>query len=348
MKWKWNTTEALGLTLTFKCPAACKCCGFEAGPERTEVMKFSDAINFIDQASKIESIKFIAFNGGEPFLYLTNLKKLISYANERRLESIVVTNCFWASDFDYSLRLLKDLKNIGLTRLAISVDDFHMEYIPFGFIKNAVDAAVLLDLDLELQILRSKNNCITKENLIAMLGINDLDKTKIKVFEASVIPVGRAARYFSKDDLVYTDDQEMFDLPCPHIIKNPTILPNGDVSACCGFGPVSEMGRYSDLFIIGNAKKTKLDQILEEMYNDLLFNIIAIDGPYELIRLLKKEFPQMRFRDKYINICDVCLELFSRKDIENLLNNILPLKKSEIYIKKMYLNAQELARVKSP
>jgi len=168
----WNGVRGIGLILTLKCPAACKCCGYNAGPNRSEVMAVNDARNIIDQASKIKGIENISFSGGEPFLYLPLLEELISYANDLGLNTTAVTNGFWARDLETSMKIIDSLQKKGLKKLAISIDDFHNEYIPLQIVKNAVMAVDSSNIHLDVQILKSKNNYINKSSLTTILDAN--------------------------------------------------------------------------------------------------------------------------------------------------------------------------------
>lgn len=302
-------------------------------------MKLGDIKNIICQASDA-GIKSIAFTGGEPFLSFSSLEKSISFAKKHSITSSVATSCYWASNYERAVVLLERLKNAGLHCLSISTDDFHIVYVPLEFVRNAIQAALTLDIKVEIQCVIGANTIVSRSYLISKLKLEELRSLlgkEILVTETNVLPMGRATRYISKEELLFCSEKNLAQ-PCPFVIRTPAITPDGYVSACCGFGATNSYG-FDPLFIAGDLKEKSLNKILNTMENDLLFNYLAIEGPYSLLKLLgnKSDFIAS---SKYVSTCDICHSL-TYQYVKEVLREILPIKKTEIFLKKRILEIKE-------
>lgn len=305
-------------------------------------MKLDDIKNIIYQASDA-GIKSIAFTGGEPFLSFSDLEKGMSLAKKHNIISSVATSSYWANNYERAVELLERLKNVGLHRLSISTDDFHAAYVPLELVRNAIQAALTLDIKVEIQCVIGSNSTIDRSYLIKKLKLKErgsLLENEIPVIETNVLPMGRATKYISKEELLFCSEKNLAQ-PCPFVIKNPAITPDGYVSACCGFGALNPHG-FDPLFLTGDLKEKPLNKILNTMENDLLFNYLAIEGPYSLLKLLANKSNFIAC-SKYVSICDVCHSL-TNQSIKEALREILPKKKTEIFLKKKILEIKESKR----
>lgn len=332
--------KVLGIVTTFECPIQCRHCIFDCGPSRQETMKLDDIKNIVCQASDA-GIKSIAFTGGEPFLHFSSLEKGISFAKKHNIISSVATSSYWASDYEKAVTLLKKLKNVGLQRLSISTDDFHVAYVPLEFVRNSIQAALTSDIKVEIQCAIGANTTIDRSYLIRKLELEEMGSllgTEIPLIETNVLRLGRATRYISKGELLFSSEKNLA-RPCPFVIRNPTITPDGNVSACCGFGAANPHG-FDPLFLAGNLKEKPLNKILNTMENDLLFNCLGIEGPYSLLKILKNESDFMACI-RYVSICDICHSL-THQHVKEALKGILPKKKIEIFLKKRILEMKRI------
>jgi hypothetical protein len=74
----------------------------------------------------------VHIGGGEPFLNFEGLKKVINKANENGIYiEYIETNASWVENEDEVKRRLKELKNLGIETILVSISPFHNEYIPF-------------------------------------------------------------------------------------------------------------------------------------------------------------------------------------------------------------------------
>ena len=144
---KFRIWSSAGLMLTYWCPSRCACCyvfaGPDAGREETE-MSVELAIacwrgvrELAGQRGKVH------ITGGEPFGNYERLKRILQAACEERLGGLekIETNAYWCTDDKLVRRRLAELKEIGLTRLQVSTDVYHQEYIPLERVERVVRIA---------------------------------------------------------------------------------------------------------------------------------------------------------------------------------------------------------------
>lgn len=315
------------LFISWKCNFACAHCGFLCSPERKEKMSLADAVNYIDQVSVNPDLEMIAFSGGEPFLYLAEIKELMAYSYQKGLAGGIVTNCYWAVDYPKTHKLLAELKALGLREIITSFDDYHLKYVPAQNIVHVLKAATRLGIYTGINILATKKSRIRKANVSNFLGI-DLDAPaflqahNLWIKESSPLLVGRARKSFTAEELINYEEKNLLNNPCPYIIRNSIVTPEGNLYACCGFGDASERGPAS-LAYAGNLKSHGFKELFSKLSANLMFNIIYLYGPYFLIKLAQKSNPALRIKGKYVSNCEVCAEITRNPELRMAVSNLL-------------------------
>jgi organic radical activating enzyme len=121
-----------GLLLTYKCNAACEFCYYCCSPTNTGLMTVETAIAVWRGIKKLagDTAK-IHLTGGEPFLYFERLCEILEAAKKENLgeADIIETNGYWATDEEQIKDRLSRLDKLGMRRLKISTDPFHLEYV---------------------------------------------------------------------------------------------------------------------------------------------------------------------------------------------------------------------------
>jgi hypothetical protein len=93
---------------------------------------------------KIKSLdcSSIHIGGGEPFLQPEELSNTLETARSEKVNiEYVETNSSWFKDEPSAIRVLKRLKESGLSMLLVSISPFHNRYIPFYKVKGVIDAS---------------------------------------------------------------------------------------------------------------------------------------------------------------------------------------------------------------
>lgn len=149
--------NGLHFLVTYKCNSQCAHCFLSCGPKRKGKFEFADTKKLIDDAAGIPSISYFVFEGGEPFLYPSLLKRVTKYANNMGYWTGILSNGFWARTKEIGIKTLVPLKEAGLREIGISTDEFHQKTIQLKNAKNAVKAAKKLGIDSYLMKTGKKN-----------------------------------------------------------------------------------------------------------------------------------------------------------------------------------------------
>ena len=136
---KFKLWRSAGLLLTYKCNCACEFCYYNCSPDAGGLMPTDTAI------SAWQSLKKMAVNnakihitGGEAFLYWEHLLQILEEAKRQALGKfdLLETNGFWATDDNIVTKRLKELDELGMERLKISVDPFHQQYVDVELVRR--------------------------------------------------------------------------------------------------------------------------------------------------------------------------------------------------------------------
>jgi hypothetical protein len=306
--------RVISIMITFNCPIQCKHCYLRCGPSRRENLDFSGLRRWFGEAKSSGELKGIIISGGEPFVDMRRLETLVAWAEEIDLPAAVLSSGFWGKTLDDSRKILKRLP--GLTGLALSVDRFHQEFVPLEYLKNIVTAATELELPICIF------NCASKDDedpivseLNASLG-QELSPFMI-VFENPLHDLGRAEKKTGENDLVPVTD--LPDFRCGNIDSVPVLLPSGEVVACCGeaFWSPSYVGGLE----VGWVPRDSFVEIRERVSRNPLMQTLRVLGPKDLAIMVEKMGlgHLLRGRYKRDDICDLCSDLFSHREIVDLL-----------------------------
>jgi len=275
----------------------------------------------IDYTKDLNVCNLVVFTGGEPLILGKDLYHAIQYANQEGFLTRVVTNAYWASSKERSYKVLSNLKECGLSEINFSCDDFHQEFIPIKNIKCANEAAIQLDFPALIVTKGIKGSKITKEYLEEYLGTNlaifDPNKNNPRnnlITCGLTVPVGWDSEKLTKEDLEYSENPDIWKIPCDDILKQIVITPEGKLAACCGCGSegIPEL-------VIGNVHSKSLLDLIEEGNYDFIWNWLALEGPYGIMEFLKRKDPSLSFEERYVNKCHLCNTIFSNKIMRNLL-----------------------------
>lgn len=313
-------TFRVGLLLTERCNIACRHCWFSSGPGKSATMTPDEARDYIRQASKIRTVEWISFTGGEPFLQLGMLKELVDLASRKGLRTECVTNCYWAETEKNALKRLRELVDAGLGAINISADDFHQEHIPFERVRNCYRAAKQLGLKIVIMCASSRSSKLRIRDIKKRLGDGGIQiignrspegKVSALAIETGFVPAGRGAG-IPKEEWSIGGSPVMG--PCRDVLRDIGIAPSGRVLPCCSAASqVDEAG-------LGNAKEKRLAELIEEASWRPLFKVLSRDGPEGLAQLLGS-----RRRAGYVSRCHLCYEVLTDPRIHQTLQEFQPL-----------------------
>jgi len=264
-------------------------------------MDIEDGLNYLEETASVAKLDSFMIFGGESMLYPERTIKLFQRAKELGIPEIeLITNGFWGKNPEKAKTLTSKLKEAGVTDILISVDAFHLPYIPLDGSHNSAIAS------LEAGIKRVRWNVAILESIDAPNRYDKQTKEILKILAPlnleihfnKVWPQGRAIKnlknFFPKQSL--KDD-------CPEketTLVNPNCIsldPAGWASICWNMA-------------IGNAKKVPLSKLLTR-YNwkkHPIIKTLVEKGPLGLIDLPESEGFDFQ-GEKYVDKCHLCNNL---------------------------------------
>jgi len=141
---KFKIWASAGLMLSYWCPSRCRCCYVYAGPDaadRATQMSARQAVAYWAGIVKLAGPRGnVHITGGEPFGDFERLKCILQLARGKGLEGLekIETNAYWCTADELVYQRLSQLKELGLTKLQVSCDIYHQEYIPLENVQRAL------------------------------------------------------------------------------------------------------------------------------------------------------------------------------------------------------------------
>lgn len=131
----------LHFLLTYQCVNECDHCFVWGSPFSSGVWTIASLQKALDSAETLDSIDFICFEGGEPFLYYPIMLAGLRDAKNRGFNVGVVSYPYWAQTLEDALEWLLPLAEIGISGISVSGDCFHGEKADEAIQQNAIRAA---------------------------------------------------------------------------------------------------------------------------------------------------------------------------------------------------------------
>ena len=268
--------------LTEKCNIRCGHCVLECGPDKVGTISLEDGKKIISQIAELNP-ESIFFSGGEPLLFPELTEGLIATATNRNVPNIgVQTNALWSFKFEDTLSTVKHLQKIGITIMIVSTDDYHVEFVPFKNVAHVISACNQIGLNIKVQVSCERNSSFIDKMTSSFKGL------KYHLTIQPIAPFGRGKQLPEQITMVHEKNHGSICLST----DVTTVMPDGDVFACCG--PAHRF-QYPNILRLGNFHDETLQEIIQNSYHNPLLNLIRLVGPVATIELLKsngaKGFP---------------------------------------------------------
>lgn len=284
----------LGILMWNTCNAKCAHCAVSSGPKERGVMTDEQIRSLIDAAFYDSVSPKIGLSGGEAFLFFERLCHIVQYATSRGAQVSINTNGFWATTLEKGIEKVRKLKEMGLSRLVVSTDEYHEKYIPRERILNVIKACKTLHLEVELQFVAAKNTARLADFL---RDYGDI-LLNVRCREIPCHPVGRAQTEVNEKDLFL--EVGVPDGLCPSAILS--ISAYGNVIPCCntaGHLPALQIGSIDESLI----------ELYQKFQSSSLFKVLVRKGPKALVEAAIQAGYKPR-SDGYIDQCHLCYDLF--------------------------------------
>ena len=272
----------LHFLLTYMCNLECDHCFVYSGPSAPGTFTSKQIHKLLGEATKIGTIEWIYFEGGEPFLFYPIMLEGVKMARNMGFQVGIVTNTYFATD-DKDIEIwLKPLYELGIADLSKSNDPYHCE----DETENPAIRArkVALKLNMPVKEIRIEKPSVT----------TDVDKGRDKgkpIVGGSTMFRGRAVEKLSADlpQRCWEDFTECpyEDLESP---KRVHLDPYGNVHLCQGLS-------------MGNAWEEPLSEMVKkyDVGSHPICSPLVRGGP----ALLAREY-QVKHEDNYVDACHFC------------------------------------------
>lgn len=296
--------KRLEFTLTRKCNSQCIHCQADASPLRKGVMQVKDAYNYLAEANAVTDLESFMIFGGELMLYPKRAIAIFNKASQFRIQKIeMITNGVWGKNKATAEKLAVKLKTAGLNTINISVDAFHLQFIPLEYPRNAALASLKAGIEnvkWNVALIESVNASNEYDKKTAQI-LKTLQPIELEAGTVRIVPAGRAIQnlrqYFQPTTLYGPCEEEPLE---GNTLINPesiTIEPSGSANICWNLP-------------IGNAKNVPLRQLITEYdwRRNPITRILVEEGPTGLLKLPEARDYQFQ-EEKYINKCHLCTEI---------------------------------------
>lgn len=298
------------LLATLRCTAACDNCCFGCNSRQGRTMTFGEMKGYIDKSLEAypDSISHLDLTGGECMLLGKDVDRIFSYAKGRGLTCSMVSNAFWATDYDKAFKTLKRLKRSGLVSVSFSTGGDHNRYVPWMNVRHAAVAAAHLGLRVGCRMEGWYGSRDIERALKADAEFSNLvEKRKLGFSESPWVNYHNEGKKPRSRKVDFYDGGSK-DV-CNSLFGSININPYGEVYACCGLGNC----RIPQLRL-GNIHEEPIKAIYERAFEDFLKIWLFTEGPQAVLKFVHGKTGQ-KFNGHTSHICDICRVIFTDKTI---------------------------------
>ena len=332
------------LLYTMRCNIACAHCSVASGPDRIGRMERDDALALVDSLGRMRQVRYIDISGGEPLLHPDEICEIIQRIKGHGKQVRVTTNGYWASAPGRAETMLRRLKAAGLDGVGLSLDKWHLDFLPAKIARHFVDACRVVGFPpLVSCVVRGPRRTLVDgsapqdlRTLLDFYGLGQeratdlhawgmhLDKltddqredfvqetvrTRLLVNWQYLTGEGRAAEALSHEvERELTDDTP--EEACPIAGHMPTIDQEGRLFPCC-----APWVNHTDRAYARVRPETAQAEI-ERMASRPALRVIRRYGPKRLMTSLQRR--GLDFPADNSGICNLCGQMLKRANLEEL------------------------------
>jgi MoaA/NifB/PqqE/SkfB family radical SAM enzyme len=136
--------------LTYQCNFECDHCFVWGSPFAKGTFRLRDIRRIYREVRKLDTVEWVYFEGGEPFLYYPIMVRALSEAKRLGFKIGIVSCPYWATSVRDALEWLRPIAEIGLDDLSLSSDLYHWQSIKSDEMKAAIKAGKKLGLPVSI------------------------------------------------------------------------------------------------------------------------------------------------------------------------------------------------------
>jgi organic radical activating enzyme len=301
-----RSQRTVAFVINDRCPLRCKHCAvgyWEENSGSSAVIKESDlrqSILAVDR-SLYDTIIFV---GGEPTLEPRLLRVGTEACQEAGFLSAITTAPVWARTPELAQRFLKKLPHLDIVTL--SYDEYHLEFLTVDHYTNAANAAIEQEMQPAFNLCHSND----EEKILLLNKIHHL-LHQVEIHCQKVLAVGNATRpdnvALSGIRINSSEDLARIERSCD--IGNAVVDTGLNLHGCCWASSVPESPfRFA-------SDSQNLSDSLMLMEQDPTFQKVRKHGLIDsLTEQDKRTIARSMKNEVFINECDLCLSLMTKKN----------------------------------
>jgi organic radical activating enzyme len=295
-----------------RCPLKCRHCsiGFSETNKGSGYRISPDALVHIIRGIDTSIYDLVLFAGGEPSLDPPLIRLGIDTCKAAGLGAAMVTAPVWASTDASTKRMLDKVS--GLSRLILSYDYYHLEFLKYSQYENAAREAAARGMLVDLHITYSKED--EKQSLIDSV---ESIRSLVYIDLYRTVPIGNAAEPGGVDiEYVTVNSVEDLDaIPRGCLVGHPLVDAKFGVHGCCW----SSLGEDSPFSFVDD--KTGLLEKFRKMEASPVFQAVRKNGFLDSLSLEGREALVERVRgQRFCNECHICIAAM-KKGSEEIWSN---------------------------
>jgi len=348
--------QIVSMLPTYRCTAACENCCFDSNPQVKGQIPLERILKYVDEAAALETVKLFVLSGGEAFLLGKNLEVIIERATSLGLQTRIVTNGYWATNYKNSEKRLSRLWAAGLRELNLSTGDYHQKFVPIERVIYGAKAAVDLGMHVVIMVESFDNSNIDSENLknhplIQEILADEEKDSRLSILQSPWMTRGESRhgnneRYIKAGDYVVPNAENLVNRQnlsmrrgCTSVLNTLTITPYERVGACCGL-PREEIPELD----IGSAREEGLEKCYETGRNDFLKMWLAIEGPEHILAWANEYDTTIEWENLYGHQCDACRAVYQNPKVATVIKEHYRDKLPDVLLQFLALDKAESAR----
>jgi hypothetical protein len=296
--------DSILIVVTEVCHVGCAHCGY-IGSKRNREVESPELESWIEQIAAY-GIPEIIFTGGEAFERYDILAGGVKRARACGARISVFTSGYWATSRDEARKKLHGLE--GLTRIYLSTDLYHQKRIPFAHVRNAVEAAIEMDIPrISLNITYANE----ADRAYVTAQYEDFG-SRIEFYCERIIPnLKFAARILNGQDPLRSLNPGNYLSKC--WLGTPLVDPKGDLFAC-HIGKAAAHGNFPvSPYFLGNLRQASFKQIMDGSQRRPDYQYLRTHGPAGVAEMAQNSPKLLEHlsRTEYTTACDMCMCVLS-------------------------------------
>lgn len=295
---------AIVFVLSYACPLKCSFCCHTRDVVGSKRMTSARMLEHMQRFGAEPSVDRFCFTGGEPFLYLDDIKDAVAKARQLgvRQPFHIVTSANWVEDAAQTRKVMEELHGLGMDLLGLSYDHEHAKWVSVEQIR--IICAIAAELSIKINL----NGVFWHEGE----SIDDLLRTdelpgQVRIRSYLAVPAGRAKRASTWPRRYDISEESKYTCGEPGIY-HVTIYPDGEVYPCCS-GGINIDAKLS----CGNTNSADPSKILRTVYTNFHARMAKEFGWGALYEFVRREAPELasklpRFED-VDSACEICRDL---------------------------------------